>query len=131
MPKAKKATPKVFPRRLMVGLVVFALFIGVAATSGYYAVKEQVLGASTKASTPEVELAEIIKKIENHALLPDETPTVATVSDATKLSDERFFDDARNGDIVVIYKDAKKAILYRPSVDRIIEMGPVVPTSNK
>jgi hypothetical protein len=58
-------------------------------------------------------------------LPPDETPTVATVSDPEKLRDQAFFKDASEGDKVLIYTGSKKAILYSPSEKRIVEVANV------
>lgn len=55
----------------------------------------------------------------------DETPTVATVSDSEKLKSNAFFINSKNGDKVLIFSNAKKAILYRPGENKIIEVGPV------
>lgn len=59
------------------------------------------------------------------SLPSDETPTVATVTDIEKIKDQVFFKNAKVGDKVLIYTNAKKAILYRPSENRIIEVGAV------
>lgn len=56
----------------------------------------------------------------------DETPTVATVSDPERLRDQAFFRDAKEGDKVLIYTDAKKAILYDPVGKKIVEVAPLL-----
>jgi len=58
--------------------------------------------------------------------LPEEEATVATVQDAEKLSGQEFFKDAQNGDKVLIFTAAKKAIIYRPDSNKIINSGPIV-----
>lgn len=53
----------------------------------------------------------------------DEEPTLATVSNPQKLSGQEFFAKAQNGDRVLFYPQSKKAILYRPSAHKIIEVS--------
>ncbi len=68
----------------------------------------------------------IITKVGALMELPtDEVPTIATVSDAAKLKDQAFFLNAKNGDEVLIYVKAKEAILYRPSENKIVAVGPI------
>lgn len=68
----------------------------------------------------------VVGKIGNLIELPaGEDPTIATVTDKTKLSDQAFFAPAENGDVVLIYADAKKAYLYRPSTNKILDVAPV------
>jgi len=59
-------------------------------------------------------------------VLPEgETPTIATVSDPDKLKDQAFFAHAKTGDKVLIYAKAKKAILYSPTDNRIVEVAAI------
>ncbi len=68
----------------------------------------------------------LIEKIGKLITLPiDEQPTIATVTDSERLKNQPFFAKALNGDKVLLYANAKKAILYRPSVDKIIEVAPI------
>lgn len=55
----------------------------------------------------------------------DETPTIATISDKEKLKDQPFFKAVENGDILLAYTKAQKAILYRPITNKIIEVAPI------
>lgn len=54
-----------------------------------------------------------------------EVPTIATVTNANMVRNQLFFKEALNRDKVVIYKESKKAILYRPSTDKIISVAPI------
>jgi hypothetical protein len=58
-------------------------------------------------------------------LPPGETPTVATVTDLKPLAGEAFFKEAAVGDKVLIYATSSKAILYRPSTDKVIQVAPL------
>ena len=66
------------------------------------------------------EIKSLINKIGKLYLLPvDEIPTVATVKDPEIL---KIFNLAQKGDNVLIYTKYGKAILYRPDIDKIIEV---------
>lgn len=74
--------------------------------------------------TQERELAKIIAEIGKTVYLPtDEQPTLATVSDPEKLKDQPFFVRAEVGDKVLVYPTSRKAILWRPSTKKIIEIS--------
>ena len=73
--------------------------------------------------SPEKEAEDLVKKVSKFILLPQgEVPTIATVSDIDKLKDQPFFEKSQNGDKVLIYPTAKKAYLYRPSTDKLIDV---------
>ena len=64
--------------------------------------------------------------VSRHYLLPvDEEPALLTVTDPTKLSTE-FLKRSQAGDKVLVYQKSRKAIIYRPSIDRIVDIAPVV-----
>ncbi len=70
-------------------------------------------------------LIDIKNKVSKHIVLPnDEDPALATITDINKISTP-FLKQAENGDKMLVYQNAKKVILYRPSIDRIIDVGPV------
>jgi hypothetical protein len=76
------------------------------------------------------DVKDILAKVSKLIDLPtDETPTIATVSDVDKLHDQPFFAKAKNGDKVLIYTKAKKAILYDPTANKILEVGPLLTPS--
>lgn len=69
---------------------------------------------------------QVVKKVSKHILLPtDEQPTLATISDVEKVKDQAFFKSAQNGDKMLVYTQARKAILYRPSKDIVVEVAPL------
>ncbi|MDQ3093729.1 MAG: DUF515 domain-containing protein [bacterium] len=60
-----------------------------------------------------------------YTLPSNEQPTVATVQDKSKLEGQDFFKDAQNGDQLVVYEKSGLAILYRPSENKLIKVGPI------
>lgn len=67
-----------------------------------------------------------LAKVGVHVLIPtNEMPTIATVSDKKDLKGQKFFTEAENGDILLVYNQTKKAILYRPSIDKVINITTV------
>ncbi len=80
----------------------------------------------TPQAQAQVEAAELTAKVGRLIVLPaGETPTIATVSDPAALKDQAFFANAQKGDKVLIYAQAKKAILYSPTLNKIIDVAPL------
>lgn len=64
-------------------------------------------------------------RVARHFVLPQgEDPALATVTDKSLLKTP-FLQQANNGDKLLIYQKAQRVIIYRPSLDRIIDIGPV------
>ena len=85
----------------------------------------KVKGTQTNQAAAE-EVKKIVASVGKLMELPQgEEPTVATVTDVDKLKDQPFFQRAKNDDKVLIYTSEKRAILYRPSTNKIIDVAPV------
>ncbi len=80
---------------------------------------------------PELAAAEQVQKILVQVgkiiqLPTGETPSVATVKDAVSIKQgQPFLANAQNGDILIVYANKAEAFLYRPSTNRLINVGPV------
>jgi len=110
------------------GFIIFViiLFIGAAGAAGYfYKQYNDIKNNPNKISTDEID--SITSAISKFMDLPTgETPTLATVTDKEKLKDQDFFKNSENGDKILIYANAKKAVLYRPSIGKVIEVAPLL-----
>jgi hypothetical protein len=85
------------------------------------------------AAASEAETKKIVADVSKVIVLPgDETPTLATVSEPEKLKDQPFFANALAGDKVLVYTKAQKAILWRPSSAKVIEVSGlnIAPSAN-
>lgn len=95
--------------------------------------------AKAKLASPQASVAaakqvsDTLGKVAKLAVVPtNETPTVATVANAAKLKGQSFFANAKDGDKVIVYSQAKEAILYRPSTNQIVTIAPVTaPTASQ
>lgn len=114
-----QSLPKfVFP--VLIGLIV--VFAG--ATVYFY--RQFSVASKNPQQIAQAEARELSAEVGKLIVLPaDESPTVATVSDPEALKDQAFFTGAKQGDKVLIYTNAKKAILYDPSIKKIINIAPI------
>lgn len=72
------------------------------------------------------EVKNLKEKVRMLMVIPDEDPTIATVTDIDKLKNQPFFSKAKKGDKVLIFTNAQKAILYDPVENKIVEAGPLI-----
>lgn len=100
------------------------LVIILAAAASYFYVQYSDL-KSDPAKESQAEAQKLATQVGKLMVLPDEQPTVATVTDVDKLKDQPFFAKAQNGNKVLIYTGAKKAILFDPIMNKIIEVAPI------
>ncbi|MCX6761276.1 MAG: LytR C-terminal domain-containing protein [Candidatus Moranbacteria bacterium] len=103
-------------------LIMVVVFLGLLGTSVYFYLKYRKAVANPNVAIQD-EVKDISEKIGKFMELPAEIPTVATVSDKEKLQGQAFFANAQNGDRVLIYSKSQKAILWRPTTNKVIEVA--------
>lgn len=123
-PKRKSGFMK---RRRKLLFFAFILLLAIGSAVFFYTKYQD---SQYKLNNPEIvaraETESLVVKVGKLVELPsDEEPTVATVSDVSKLSSQTFFASAKNGDKVLIYSKARKAVLYRPSQNIVINVAPL------
>ena len=115
---SKKGWVKFLPTAIALGLAIFFYF----------------QWQSAKESNPEMvqkmaeqELAQVVEKVGKLVMLPEgEDPILMTIEDESGIDKSKeFFEKAKNGDKILIYKEAKKAYLYRPSENKLVSVAPV------
>ncbi len=110
-------------KRNIIIVLVTLLFLASSGTGVYFYM--QWKKAVTVPSAAE-EIEEVTSVLAGFMELPEgEEPTIATVVDREKLQDQPFFLNAQNGDKVIIYTNARKAILYRPETKKVVEVAPI------
>ena len=117
---------------LFIFLIVAFILAGIAGASlyKYFEAQKQIAKLSTldgQQKLAQQEVDELLAKVKKHMVLPDkEKPTVATVTDVNALKkNQPFFVNAHNGDKVIVYVQARKAIIYSPERDLIVNVGTV------
>lgn len=105
--------------------LVLLLLIGTTAAAYYFWNQlSQVKENPQQLAREEVQA--LVSKVGQLMVLPEgEDPTVATVTDPDRLKEQPFFEKAKKGDKVLIYTNAKRAILYDPVAHKIVEVAPV------
>ena len=117
--KIKEKAKEFAPRLLIAALVAVSI------TAFYFRQKSEALKKDPRIAERR-ETEELLSKIGALILLPEgEVPTIATVTDPDKLKNQSFFVKARKGDKVLIYANARKAILFSLLENKIIEVAPL------
>ncbi len=105
---------------VLVGFAVLSSGTAVYFYNGYSGLKQDPNKVAQE------EINKLIAQVSKLIVLPEgEVPTIATVSDPEKLRDQAFFLKAKAGDKVLIYTTSKKAILYSPELNKIVEVAPI------
>ena len=113
------------------GLMIVVWFIvGIAVGAGaLFAWNLYMVKSPAKAATQvqQAQVKDLITKVGKLIILPTgEEPVVATINDAAALiKDQVFYKGSKNGDVVLVYQKASKAIVYSPDRNVIVNVGPI------
>jgi hypothetical protein len=115
--------PKSF--KIILG-VVAVIALAALISNGVLWSRINMLGSKTEKTEldEDRELAEIVAKVGQFITLPkDESPTLLTLTEAEleAVRGQVFFANALIGDKLLIYQNNSKAVLWRPSAEKIIE----------
>lgn len=93
---------------------------------------KKVKSQTTQSASPkEDEVKKIVAEVAKVARLPqNETPSIATITDVSKLKDQPFFKDAKNGDILLVFNNSGKAILYDPKEKKVVDVTTLSTTTS-
>jgi hypothetical protein len=110
---------------VLTGIIVCAALVFFV--YNYYSTRNQLMHLKTaNSSSGTNETQQLISKVGNLVQLPaDESPTIATVSNASRLKNQQFFALAKDGDKLLIFSKSGLGVLYRPSTNKIISYSPI------
>lgn len=110
-------------QKLFLAVTLLALLaLGFA---GYFYYQLRTLKQDPQAVNQE-DVAELVAKVSALIVLPlNEIPTIATVADPEALKDQPFFLNAEKGDKVLIFTEAKKAVLYSVTLNKVLNIAPL------
>lgn len=111
--------------KVLILLVVAALAVAGWFYWKYTETQKILTGAGTEAEM-EQEIKEVTAAVGKLMILPNEKPQIATVVDPDALVKQQpFYEGVKKGDKVLFYAEAKRAIIYSPSRNIVVNAGPV------
>lgn len=121
-------------------IIVLTLFIGLLTGSVFLFFRYQQVQREINAlkgtnnslsSTSQTDPKKIIENVSKLIKLPkDEVPTVASITDVDKLKNQPVFQNAKNGDKILLFTNAHKVIIYDPG-SNIIEDAVTINSTNQ
>lgn len=109
-------------------LIAFFVLVLIAVGSSGFGIYYyfQYRSLTSRIQNPGLEAKEVLAKVGKLIDLPEgEEPTIATVNDAEAIRSQPFFTKAQNGYRVIIYTNARMAILFDETNNKIINVGTI------
>lgn len=123
-PSDEVSTQSPVPRKKVLPILIVLIMI-VSVSAVFFFNEAETLKQNPNALN-EKKIALLVKKVEKIIALPEgELPTVATVADTKPLAGNPFFAKAKVGDQIIMYTVARKAFLYDPKANIIVEVASI------
>ncbi len=123
----KRKNPKGFKALILLAILIAAVAASVYLFQQWQQTKKEL--DSLKKNPNQIaqnQVKAVVAKVGKFIALPEkEDPTLATINDISKLKDQPFFAKAQNGDQILIYTNARKAYLYSPTQDKLLDVAPL------
>lgn len=122
-------------RTIYVVILIAAVAVAAWSSYSYYQQKlenKKLTDPKYQAEVTKQEVNDLVSQVKKLMILPNEIPTVYIINDAAaSMKDQAFYQGSVNGDRVLIYQKAMKAIIYSPSRNVIVNSGPVYVNNNQ
>lgn len=122
------ATPQAMPagepskggmgKKIFAGVVILII----VAAGVWYWISRPAEG-SPEAVAAEVE--KVVAEVSRVMVLPDETPTVGTVTDPAVFAGQAFFEGVVEGDKILVYPTKGMVVLYSARMGKILGVAPL------
>lgn len=100
-------------------MVILSLLLVLAIAGGAWLFLKYREAVETNPKTIE---QRTVQQVADMVEVPDENPSVVTVTDASKLSNQELASRSKNDDKLLIYAGNKRIIIFRPSNGKIVDM---------
>jgi hypothetical protein len=99
--------------------ILLAVSVMLSGICGYLLVQYRGV-VHVQQNTPAAKAANLTNELSKTIQLPQ--VSISTVVDSTKFNDPFLATEARNGDQLLLYGNARRVILYRPRTQKVIDM---------
>lgn len=104
-------------------IIFCVLLLGALGVAGYFYQEWNSLRQNPQ-EVQEDKTKEVVAQVRKLIDVPrGETPVLATVSNTESLQGQEFFENAKEGDFVLYYAEARKVYLYDPEANIIVEVA--------
>jgi Na+-transporting NADH:ubiquinone oxidoreductase subunit NqrC len=109
--------PKKRISRTKISIIALSLFC-IASVGGGIFFYLQYTQAQAKIN----EKDDTLKRIATLVEMPNESPSIMTVADKSKLQNQQLASKLNDGDILLVFSQNRRIFIYRPGTNKIVDM---------